>query len=136
MPLRARIAFPTTRNPRASRIARRAAEGKAAVWCWARVWCWDHPLDWEAAMRFRTTGTTLLGAVALAASAAAQPAPAPSATTRAVIAAARLPTVTDGPRHFRAVSVTLPPGGRSTAPAADGILYQASGSTTVSAGGV
>jgi quercetin dioxygenase-like cupin family protein len=87
-------------------------------------------------MRFRTTGTTLLGAVALAASAAAQPAPAPSATIRAVIAAARLPTVTDGPRHFRAVSVTLPPGGRSTAPAADGILYQASGSTTVSAGGV
>jgi quercetin dioxygenase-like cupin family protein len=53
-----------------------------------------------------------------------------------VVAAARLPTVTDGPRHFRVLSVTLPPGGRGTALAADGILYQASGSTTVSVGGM
>ena len=93
-------------------------------------------------MRFRTAGTMLLGAVALAASAAAQttpapaPAPAPSAIIRTVIAATKLPTVTDGPLHFRAVSVTLPPGERSTASAADGILYQASGSTTVSIDGV
>jgi quercetin dioxygenase-like cupin family protein len=87
-------------------------------------------------MRFGTTGTMLLGVVALAASAAAQPTPAPSAITRTVIAATKLPTVTDGPLHFRVVSVTLPPGGRSTASEADGILYQASGSTAVSVGGV
>ena len=85
-------------------------------------------------MRFRTTGILLLGAMALAAPAAAQTTPAP-AITRTVVAAAKLSTATDAPLHFRAVSVTLPPGGRSGVSAANGILYQMSGSTEVSLGG-
>ncbi len=86
-------------------------------------------------MRFRITGILVLGAVALAASAAAQTTPTPSAITRTVIAATKLPTVTDVPLHFRAVGVTLPPGEKSGVSAADGILYQISGSTEVSIGG-
>ena len=86
-------------------------------------------------MRFTMTGILLLGVVALAASAAAQTTPAPSAITRTVIAATKLPTVTDGPLHFKAVTVTLPPGEKSEVSAANGILYQMSGSTEVSVGG-
>ena len=86
-------------------------------------------------MWFRTIGIQLLGAVALAASATAQTTPAPSAITRTVVAATKLPTVTDVPLHFRAVSVTLTPGEKSGALAANGILYQISGSTEISVGG-
>jgi hypothetical protein len=60
-------------------------------------------LNWEAIMRFRITGILLLDAMALAAPAAAQTTPAPSAITRTVIAATKVPTVTDVPLHFRAV---------------------------------
>ena len=49
----------------------------------------------------------LIGAVALAASVAAQSTPPPAAITRTVIATTKLPTVTDAPLYFRAVSVTL-----------------------------
>src|ERR1700688_2963535 len=86
-------------------------------------------------MQFRTTGIVLLGAMALANPAAAQTAPAPPAITRTVVAATKLPTVTDMPLHFKAVSVTLPPGEKSGVSAANGILYQISGSTEVSLGG-
>src|SRR5580700_6900123 len=86
-------------------------------------------------MRFATTGILLLGAMALAAPAAAQTAPAPPAITRTVLAGAKLPTATDAPLHFRAVSVTLSPGEKSGVAAANGILYQISGSTEVSLGG-
>jgi len=86
-------------------------------------------------MRFWTAGTLLLGAAVLAASAAAQTTPAPSATARTVVAAAKLPTVTNVPLHFRAVSITVPPGEKTGALAANGILYQISGSTEVSVGG-
>ena len=85
-------------------------------------------------MWFRTIGIQLLGAVALAASATAQTTPAPPAITRTVVAATKLPTVTDVPLHFRAVSVTLMPG-ESSALAANGILYQISGSTEILVGG-
>ncbi len=85
-------------------------------------------------MRFRTTGILLLGATALAASAAAQTA-APPASTRTVVAATKLPTVTDVPLHFKAASVTLPPGEKSGVSAGNGILYQLSGSTEISLGG-
>jgi len=71
----------------------------------------------------------LLGAVALAASATAQTTPAPSAITRTVSPPPNCRTVTDVPLHFRAVSVTLTPGEKSGALAANGILYQLSGST-------
>ena len=86
-------------------------------------------------MWFRTTGIQLLGAVALAVSATAQTTPAPSAITRTVVAATKLPTVTDVPLHFRAVSITLAPGEKSGALAANAILYQISGSTEISVGG-
>lgn len=52
-----------------------------------------------------------------------------------MLAAARLPTVTDAPRHFRVVAIALPPGGRTGAPAADGILYHLTGMAEVAAGG-
>src|ERR1700736_2386781 len=86
-------------------------------------------------MQFRTTGLLLLGAMALHASGAAQTAPAPPAITRTVVAATRLPTVTDVPLHFKAVSVTLQPGATSGVSAANGILYQISGSTEVALDG-
>jgi len=53
-------------------------------------------------MQFRTTELLLLGAMALPASGAAQTAPAPPAITRTVVAATKLPTVTDVPLHFKA----------------------------------
>src|SRR5208282_3044497 len=86
-------------------------------------------------MQFRTTGLLLLGAMALPASGTAQTTPTPPAITRTVVASSKLPTVTDVPLHFKTVSVTLPPGETSRVSAADGILYQISGSTEVSLGG-
>jgi quercetin dioxygenase-like cupin family protein len=86
-------------------------------------------------MQFRTTGLLLLGAMALPTSAAAQTTPAQQAITRIVVAATQLPTVTDVPLHFKAVSITLQPNERSGVSAANGILYQMSGSTEVSLGG-
>jgi quercetin dioxygenase-like cupin family protein len=52
-----------------------------------------------------------------------------------VVAAAKLPIVTDMPLYFRAVAVTLAPGQTSGAAAVNGILYQISGSSEVSVGG-
>jgi len=43
--------------------------------------------------------------------------------------------VVEGPLHFRALRVTIPPGGKSSVSAANGIVYQLSGSTEVSVGG-
>src|ERR1700676_4054979 len=86
-------------------------------------------------MQFRITGLLLLGAMALPASGTAQTTPAPPEITRTVVAATKLPTVTDVPLHFKAVSVTLQPDAKSDVSAANGILYQISGSTEVSLGG-
>jgi quercetin dioxygenase-like cupin family protein len=85
-------------------------------------------------MQFRTTELLLLGAMALPASGAAQTAPAPPAITRTVIAATKLPTVTDVPLHFKAVRTTLQPNEKRGISVANGILYQMSGSTEVSLG--
>jgi quercetin dioxygenase-like cupin family protein len=52
-----------------------------------------------------------------------------------VIAATKLPTVTDVPLHFKAVSITLQPDERSSVSAANGILYQMSGSIEVALDG-
>jgi mannose-6-phosphate isomerase-like protein (cupin superfamily) len=82
-------------------------------------------------MQFRTTVLVLLGAIALPVSATAQTTPAPPAITRTVVAATKLPTVTDVPVHFKAVSISLQPNEKSTVSAANGILYQMSGSTEV-----
>src|SRR3977135_4441634 len=88
-------------------------------------------------MLFRTTGilSFSLGAMALCASAAAQTTPAPPAITRTVIAATKLSTVTDVPLYFKAVSVALPSGEKSSVSAANSIVYQISGSTEVSLDG-
>ncbi len=86
-------------------------------------------------MRFRTTGITLVAATALATTAVGQNTPAPPAIIRAVVATAKLPTVTDMPLQFKALSVTLAPGQASSVSAPNGILYQISGSTEVSLGG-
>ena len=86
-------------------------------------------------MLFRTTGLLLLGAMALPASGAAQTTAAPPAITRTVIAATKLPTVIDVPLHFKAVSITLQPKEKSGISAANGILYQMSGSTEVALDG-
>jgi quercetin dioxygenase-like cupin family protein len=86
-------------------------------------------------MQFRTTGLLLLGAMALPTSGAAQTTPAPPAITRIVIAATKLSTVTDAPLYFKAVSVTLPSGEKSSVSAGNGIVYQMSGSTEVTFAG-
>ena len=86
-------------------------------------------------MQFRTIGLLLLGAMALPAAGTAQTTPAPPAITRTVIAATKLPTVTEMPLHFKAVSVTLQPYEKSGVSAANGILYQMSGSTEVALDG-
>jgi len=66
--------------------------------------------------------------------AVAQQPPAQPPITRTVVAATKLPTVTDRPLLFRALSVTIPPGEKSSVSTANGILYQMSGSTEVSIG--
>src|SRR5258708_23507060 len=86
-------------------------------------------------MQFRPPELLLLGAMALPASGAAQAAPAPPASTRTVVAATKLPTVADVPLHFKAVRTTLQPNEKLGISAANGILYQMSGSTEVSLGG-
>jgi quercetin dioxygenase-like cupin family protein len=86
-------------------------------------------------MQFRKTGLLLLGAMALPASGTAQTTPAPPAITRTVVAATKLPTVTDVPLHFKAVSITLQPDEKSGVSAANGILYQMSGSTEIALDG-
>ena len=85
-------------------------------------------------MRMPITGILLLGSVALTTSASAQTPSAPSTITRTVIAATKLPTVTDAPLHFRVVAVTIPHGEKSNASLGNSILYQLSGSTQILAG--
>jgi quercetin dioxygenase-like cupin family protein len=87
----------------------------------------------EDTMRL-TTIPLALGTAALCTMAAAQNAPAPSATTRTVVAATKLPISADKPLSFRANSIAIAPAQKDTISAADGILYQISGSTEVSVG--
>jgi quercetin dioxygenase-like cupin family protein len=84
-------------------------------------------------MQFRIVGLLLLGSVAFATSVTAQSTQPPTEITRTMIAATKLLTVTEVPLHFRAVSVTLPPGAKSVLSAANGILYQISGSIEITA---
>ena len=86
-------------------------------------------------MQFGTIGLLLLCAMALPVSATAQTTPTPPAITRTVVAATKLPTVTDAPLYFKAVSITLQPDQTSGVSAANGILYQVSGSTEVALDG-
>jgi quercetin dioxygenase-like cupin family protein len=86
-------------------------------------------------MRISKIGFVILGAAAIGNSVAAQTPPVQSPITRIPIAATKLPTVTNRPLLFRALSITIPPGEKSSVSTADGILYQVSGSTEVSIGG-
>lgn len=86
-------------------------------------------------MRFPGTGIMLFVAGTFAGSAVAQPAQAPAPVTRTVVAATKLPSVVETPLHFRALRLSLPPRETSTLSAANGILYQLSGSTEVSLAG-
>ena len=86
-------------------------------------------------MQFRTIGLLLLGAMALPAAGTAQTTAVPPAITRTVIAATKLPTVTEVPLHFKAVRITLQPDTKSAVSAANGILYQMSGSTEIALDG-
>jgi quercetin dioxygenase-like cupin family protein len=80
-------------------------------------------------------GVALFAAAALALPAAAQTAPTPSAVARTVVAATKLPSVVETPLYFKAVRLTLQPGGKSSLSAANAILYQLSGSTEVALDG-
>jgi quercetin dioxygenase-like cupin family protein len=81
-----------------------------------------------------TLGTALLAATALALSASAQTTPTSPAITRTIVAATKLPSVVETPLYFKAMRVTLQPGGKSSLSVANGILYQLSGSTEISGG--
>jgi hypothetical protein len=85
-------------------------------------------------MQFRTTGLLLLGAMALPASGAAQTTAAPPAITERESPQPNC-RPSDVPLHFKAVSITLQPDERSSVSAANGILYQMSGSTEVALDG-
>jgi quercetin dioxygenase-like cupin family protein len=76
----------------------------------------------------------LLGVAGLTVTASAQTPPA-AAITRTVVAGTKLASLGDTPLYFRAVSVSIPPGQKiSFSARPNGILYQLSGSTEVSAG--
>jgi quercetin dioxygenase-like cupin family protein len=84
-------------------------------------------------MRF-AIATALLGVVGLTVAAAAQTPPAAPAIARTVVAGIKLPSLGNAPFYFRAVSVSIPADQKITLSAPNGILYQLSGSTEVSAG--
>ena len=86
-------------------------------------------------MRCTAIGVFLICVAALTTHAAAQSPPAAPTTARPPVASSRLSMVGDAPVHFKAVSVTLPAGASSNVSAANGILYQLSGSTEVATGG-
>jgi quercetin dioxygenase-like cupin family protein len=87
----------------------------------------------ETVMRIRAMGMLPLAVGAIAGSAVAQNPPAQ--TARTVVAATKLPTVTDAPMYFTVASVELAPGMKSSVSKASGILYQLTGSTEVSLAG-
>ena len=78
--------------------------------------------------------TALLGVAGLTVAAAAQTPPAAPAIARTVVAGTKLPSLGNTPLYFRAMSVSIPPGQKISLSAPNGILYQLSGSTEVSAG--
>jgi quercetin dioxygenase-like cupin family protein len=82
-------------------------------------------------MRFTTIGI-LFTAMVIAVPAAPQPAPSPAATARKVVAATKLPTVTNVPLYFKVQSIALAPGERSSVSGTNSVLYQLSGSIDVS----
>jgi len=86
-------------------------------------------------MRLRIAALSALVVIGSSTLAFAQTQPAPTATQRTVIAATKLPSVVDKPLDFRAVNITLAPGGSETIATAEGIFYQLAGSAEVAADG-
>jgi quercetin dioxygenase-like cupin family protein len=86
-------------------------------------------------MRFTVLGIILFGTALAAAPAAAQNPPPTPAVARTMVASAKLAGLGTSPLFFRALAVTIPAGQTSEISAPDGILYQLSGSTEVSAAG-
>jgi len=86
-------------------------------------------------MWFRRTVMLAVGMMTIVGIAAAQNARAPPATARTVVAATKLPTVSDVPLYFSVASVELPAGLTSSVSKANGILYQLSGSTEATIAG-
>jgi len=88
-----------------------------------------------AARRRFAIAIGLLGVAGLAVTAPAQTPPAAPAITRTVVAGTKLASLGGSPLYFRAVSVSIPAGQKiSFSARPNGILYQLSGSTEVSAG--
>jgi quercetin dioxygenase-like cupin family protein len=85
-------------------------------------------------MRFTTTGM-LVAAMVVAVSAAAQSPPPSTTTVRKVVAATKLPTVTNVPLYFNVQSITLSPNEKTGVSGTNSVLYQLSGSTDVSGSG-
>jgi quercetin dioxygenase-like cupin family protein len=75
-----------------------------------------------------------LAVAGLIAGAAAQTPPAPPAIARTVVAATKLPSLGDAPLYFKAVSVSIPLGQKISLSGSNGMVYQLSGNTEVSAG--
>jgi quercetin dioxygenase-like cupin family protein len=88
----------------------------------------------ESMRHFLSIASAFAIALLVSGQAVAQKPPAQPPITRTVVAATKLPTVTDRPLLFRALSVTIPPGEKSSVSTADGIVCQMSGSTEVSIG--
>ena len=82
-------------------------------------------------MRFTTTGI-LFTAMVVAVSAAAQTPTPPTTTVLKVVAATKLPTVTNVPLYFKVQSITLSLNEKSSVLGTNGVLYQLSGSTDIS----
>lgn len=81
-------------------------------------------------MRFTTIGI-LFAAMSIAVPVASQPTPSPT-TSRKVVAATKLPTVTNVPLYFKVQSIAFSPGEKSSVSGSNSVLYQLSGSTDVS----
>lgn len=86
-------------------------------------------------MRSAVFGIMLIEAALLSVPAVAQTPPTRPATVRTVVAGTKLAGLGASPLYFRVLAVTIPAGETSRVTAPDGILYQLSGSTEVTAGG-
>src|SRR5262249_27012513 len=90
---------------------------------------------WGVSMRLRTVLFAAFAIIGWTGMGLAQIQPPPTATQRTVIAATKLPTVVGKPLDFRAVNITLAPGGSETIATADGVFYQLTGSAEVAVDG-
>jgi mannose-6-phosphate isomerase-like protein (cupin superfamily) len=85
-------------------------------------------------MLFTRTRILFITMVVAVCAAAQTPSP-PTTTVRKVVAATKLPTVTNVPLYFKVQSVTLSTGEKSSVSGVNSVLYQLSGSTEVSGAG-